>query len=150
MTLIHKILSPTDFSNEGDQALAYAVELCRRFSAPLVLFHVYALPIIATPDGLIPPAMPAEADIRAAVDVELARVVERARSLGAGDVHAASTGGAAWSEIVRAAKEHGCDLIVMGTHGRGGFRRLLLGSVAEKVVRAAECPVLTVGPRLME
>jgi universal stress protein A len=62
-------------------------------------------------------------------------------------VHTWTMEGTAWDAIVRGATDHHCDLIVMGTHGRSGLAHLLMGSVAEKVVRHAECPVLTVTVR---
>jgi universal stress protein A len=68
----------------------------------------------------------------------------RARQLGVRQLETRLVEGVAWSEILAATKATGCDLIVMGTHGRGAITHLLLGSVAEKVVRKAECPVLTV------
>jgi nucleotide-binding universal stress UspA family protein len=137
---LKRILVPTDFSETSDAALRYGAELARRFSARLYLLHVPEHPGEAAeaeyPIGLF------ETMQNAAYDrlPHLLREEER-REL---RPECAMRLGTPWEEIVRHAEEHDIDLIVMGTHGREGLARVLLGSVAEKVVRKALCPVLTV------
>jgi nucleotide-binding universal stress UspA family protein len=149
MSLVHKILVPSDFSEGSDRALDYAIEIARDMSASLLLAHVYASPVVLTPEGVVTPLVD-EVAVRADLDAGLTRLAARAREHSVGKVEVVQATGVPWREVVRAAKDHGCDLIVMGTHGRGGFSHLFLGSVAEKVVRKAHCPVLTVGPRVAE
>jgi nucleotide-binding universal stress UspA family protein len=147
MSLVHKILHATDFSDGSDHALDYAIELARVLSTPLLIAHVWAPPVILTPDGYasLPfDAVAAQAELEAGLD----RRADRARDEGVASVATTLGGGDAWREILRIADEAGCDLIVMGTHGRGGVAHLLLGSIAEKVMRKAACPVLTVGKRV--
>jgi nucleotide-binding universal stress UspA family protein len=144
MALVHKILVATDFSDAAARALEMGATLSEKLGVPLLLFHAYGLPAVYTPEGVIPVPIPVERDVRGELDGGLARLATRARELGAHDVQTISVTGDAWREIVRAAKDHGCDLIVMGSHGRGVVERVILGSVAEKVVRKAECAVLTV------
>lgn len=148
MALIHRILVPTDFSDHAIRAFDYGAELAALYRAPIVLAHVYATPLLYTAGEPIAAAPPPDVDdIRAELDASLQMLVDRGRAAGVPDVQIAVTGGDAAHEIVRVAAEQGCDLIVMGTHGRTGFRRLLMGSVAEKVVRLAECPVLTISTK---
>jgi nucleotide-binding universal stress UspA family protein len=144
MPLINRILVPTDFSETASRALEYGAELAARFGVPLLLLHVYANPVVPVPDGFV--VMPA-VDLAAMMnqlEKGLGDVRLRAQALGVRQVDTVMVEGTAWSEISRVAKDRNCDLIVLGTHGRGGLAHLLLGSVAEKVVRNAECPVLTV------
>ncbi len=134
---VRKILFPTDFSHTGDAALALATSLARERGATLLIVHVeeppaaygagemyYGMPDPVTEDlrEMLKKVAPADTS----VPVE--------HRLIAGDPANA---------IVRLAKEDGVELIVMGTHGRTGLLRLLMGSVAEAVVRRAPCPVLT-------
>lgn len=140
---ISNILCPIDFSPLSDIALEHASALARQFDATLHFIHVYE-PVFA--DGYMEgmsPAPPAPADLEP--------IKQRLESLcpsGKGDVqiecrHDLIFGFPAGS-LVGYAAANDIDLIVMGTHGRSGASRLLLGSVAEAVVRAASCPVLTV------
>ena len=134
---IQKILFPTDYSHTGDAALGLAASLARERGASLLILHVeeppaaygggemyYGIPEPAREDLLemleqvTPPGDPVECE----------------RRLVTGDPAAT---------IANLAEEEGVDLIVMGTHGRTGLMRLLMGSVAEAVVRQAKCPVLT-------
>lgn len=148
MALVHRILVPTDFSEHAGRAFDYGAELAGLYRAPMVLAHVYATPLLYTAGEPIAAAPPPDVDdIRAELDASLQVLVQRGLAAGAPEVHIAVTGGDAAHEIVHVASERGCDLIVMGTHGRTGFKRLLLGSVAEKVVRLAECPVLTISTK---
>jgi nucleotide-binding universal stress UspA family protein len=146
MSKITKVLVPTDFSEGADHALDYAIDVARAFGASVVVAHAYATPVAYVPEGFVTPPIDENA-VRAEIDKGLARLVDRLKSAGVANVTTAVGSGDPWREVVRLAKDHGCDLIVMGTHGRGAVGHLLLGSVAEKVVRKAPCAVLTVGPR---
>jgi nucleotide-binding universal stress UspA family protein len=139
-----KILVATDFSPHADAALDLALEIARPLGAAMTLLNVWQLPISAFPNGIaFPPAPEIEREIVDSVTRALARTKERVAQRGV-TVETQHACGEAPQEIVRYAREHGFDLIVIGTHGRRGFRRLVLGSVAELVVRTAEVPVLTV------
>lgn len=137
-----RILVPIDFSPPSDAALEYARTIATRFGATLHLFHVAQDPYQAFYSTEV--YVPAIEGLRDEIAAEsLKRLKERLR---ASDLHATATvviGTPAWS-IVEYAGGHEIDLIVMGTHGRGGMSHLLMGSVAERVVRTASCPVLTV------
>ena len=140
MTALKSILVPTDFSETSSAALRYGIELSRRFQARLYLFNVPDHPGVAAeaeyPIGLFETMQNAAHDrLRNLLTTEEAEELRP---------ECAMRVGLAPDEIVRYAQEHEVDLIVMGTHGREGVSRVLLGSVAEKVVRKAPCPVLTV------
>jgi universal stress protein A len=137
MLPMHTILHPTDFSETAEGAFPLACSLARDHGARLIVLHVYPPPlghdeVIARrqPEAYEKPFWSALRRVRtddAKIDIEH-RLVE----------------GDAAAEILRVAQEADCDLIVMGTLGRTGLPRLLMGSVAEKIVRRASCPVLTV------
>ena len=135
-TSIDRILVATDFSRCSLAALEYAEELARRLGAELLLMHATGAP-----------SMPAEVSPRGHDDAArvLAESVERLRNEGV-RARALVRPGAAAEEIRRTADAERASLIVVGTHGRSGIARVLMGSVAELVVRTANCPVLTVGP----
>jgi nucleotide-binding universal stress UspA family protein len=143
---IRKILLPTDFSAHSREAQAWAIELARRYDASLTLVHVYQPISYALPEGYVLPS----ANLLADLEVSLGRALDDAKKqLEAGSglrVDTALMQGVPFAEIVRFAREGSYDLIVLSTHGRTGLRHVLLGSVAEKVVRKAPCPVLTVRP----
>lgn len=141
------ILVPTDFSSTAEQAWAIAKRLGAAVGAELVLLHV----LVETPlysEGPLSGARVREVYKAAAewAEKEMAGWAEAARAAGFA-VRTLVKTGAPHEVIVRAAAELGADLIVLGTHGRGGINRALLGSVADRVVRLAACPVLTVRER---
>jgi nucleotide-binding universal stress UspA family protein len=148
-TPIRHILVPHDFSDTAEHALAFALELAERLRAKVTIMHSYEVPAYGFPEA--PGVTPEMArQIERAAGAALAAVAERSRRPGV-DVQTVLRQGSAWTEIVAVAAETHANLLVMGTHGRRGFTRLLLGSVAEKVVRTAPCPVLTVhGPQDLE
>jgi universal stress protein A len=132
-----KILFPTDFSHTGDAALALATSLARERGATLLIVHVEEPPA-AYGAGEMYYGMPDP------VTEDLRKMLLEVKPAD-GSVpvrHLLITGDPA-SSIVRCAQDEGVELIVLGTHGRTGFMRLLMGSVAEAVVRRSPCPVLT-------
>jgi nucleotide-binding universal stress UspA family protein len=142
---ITRILVPTDFSETSDAALIYARQLAGSLGASLHLVHVFDDPygdaLVAEVSASVYESMRASAI--AAARRELMRRLpaeDRQRFRGS----SAMVTGLAADAIVEYAADHSMDLIVMGTQGRSGFAHLLLGSVAEQVVRSAHCPVLTV------
>lgn len=140
MTAKH-ILVPTDFSPYADYALDYAIELAKALQARLTLLHVLQLSPLTM--GEVPPSVfnltLQEMETRARQ--QLQATLERIQQTGVqGD--SAIIEGLPFQTIIDTAKERGVDLIVMSTHGRTGLTHMLMGSVAEKVVRLAPCPVL--------
>ena len=140
------ILVATDFGDSSQGALDLAVELAQKFAASLTLVHSWEAPTYSyggayyLPADLITPIEEAARKHLQNAITALGQRVPNAKSV--------LRLGPAWEEILSAAREAEADLIVLGTHGRRGLDRALLGSVAEKVVRMAEVPVLTVhGPR---
>ena len=138
-TRITRILVPTDFSETSDRALDYAHLLARHFGASVHLLHV--LPDVAGPEASVQ-AFLADGAAERAEALADARASLRHRSVGIASQEALF--GVADATIVAYASQARMDLIVMGTHGRTGVAHLLMGSVAERVVRTATCPVLTV------
>jgi nucleotide-binding universal stress UspA family protein len=138
------LLHATDFSPASGPALAAALAWARRSGAPVVLLHVRTPPSPFV-GGRRPPAsyLELEARDRRATRARLAQLVSRARRAGV-PVRGEEVEGAPSEAIARAARRHGACAIVMGTHGRGGLGRILLGSVAHGVLARATCPVLTV------
>jgi universal stress protein A len=137
---LKRILVPVDFSKYSDHALRYACALARRFAAELHLLHVTD-PLKGP--GYLPPPEEWVEDLQQRARSELERIPgpDLGKDL---NVHREIRSGFAFAEIVYSAREKSVDLIVMGTHGRSGLAHVLLGSVAEKVVRKSPCPVLTV------
>jgi nucleotide-binding universal stress UspA family protein len=145
MKLFEKILVATDFSPHATVAFQLALKLARVSEASLCLVHVYDLvPYATLPEGIpmYDPGMLAR--LRADLTKQLTQAKESALKAGVSQVETRLVEGQAYREIVRVGEEWGSDLIVVGTHGRSGVAHLLLGSVAEKVVRKAQCPVMTV------
>lgn len=137
-----KILVPTDFSAHAQQAALVAADLAQRYDAALTLLHVQAAELFDVPEGYVL-SMPAQLDQLMAVLAErLAGFQQTMRAQGVQRVETRLLRGPIAGEIVAQAKEF--DLIVMGTHGRTGLQHLLMGSVAERVVRLAHCAVLVV------
>ena len=137
------ILVPTDLSEGAEQALDYACELAAKLDATIHLVNVIGIPALGVPElGVAMAATMIDSmvgDNQKAIDELAAR---KSPSVRIGQVLLKS--GDARDLINQTAAEVGADLIVMGTHGRRGVSRALLGSIAETVVRSAPCPVLTV------
>ena len=146
MIALKKILVPTDFGEAADVALEYARALARNFAASIDLLHVAEDASARMFAGEIYVGVPPTLQ----KDIEEAARKELQRRLVNNDPDPLSvrpvviTSNAPAMSIVQYVKETGIDLIVMGTHGRGAMAHLLMGSVAERVVRLAGCPVLVV------
>jgi universal stress protein A len=134
--LIKRVLCPIDFSHSSGRAFAYAHELAKQTSAELVLLHAFDVPETL---NLMGQEHPSDPTLREQLDrVPVADGVSVVRLLHAGPAGAV---------ICWTAQDRACDLIVMGTHGRGALTHLLMGSVAEHVLRHARSPVLTLRDR---
>lgn len=146
MTRITRILVPTDFSATADAALEYAFVLADRFGASLQLLHVLADPFVV--DGMAAETYIADAPALRSAMLQDARerLAHRAvpRETSTMRIETEVLFGHGARTIAEYAAERGIDLIVIGTHGRTGVAHLLLGSIAERLVRTAPCPVLTV------
>lgn len=140
--MYHQILVPTDGSERSDQAVDHAIELATAVDADLHTLYVVETDLVAdTGLGAVTDAL------EAVGDDAVAEVVEKAKAAGIPTVSGSVTRGTPHRAILDYVNEHDIDLLVMGTHGRTGVSRYLLGSVTEKVVRVAPIPVLTVsGP----
>lgn len=134
-----KILVPTDFEAASKRAMEVAAILATQFESAVTLFHAYDLPVPPYIEGFAWPAL----DFAAAAQTAVDQALVAARKLYPG-TDAVLMPGAAAFEILETIKKGSFDLVVMGTHGRRGFDRLLLGSVAERVLRQSPVPVLTV------
>lgn len=143
MTLPKIILVPTDFGAPSEAAIDAAVDYARVFGAQVVLMHAYEIPIMGFPDGALVATAELTTRILEGAQAGLDRQVASRSSSGV-PVRGMIKQGDPWHMVNEAADEVGANLIVMGTHGRTGIPRALIGSVAEKVVRTAKVPVLTV------
>jgi len=147
--IIRSILLPTDFSRCADVALPYAADLARRMQARLLCLHV--VETMTPPVGYAAVAEPMPAvdlggQLEESATQELPKLGAREECVGL-EVEEVVAHGDAAGEIVRVARERDIDLIVISSHGRTGFGRMLFGSTAESVVRHAHCPVLVVKPK---
>jgi nucleotide-binding universal stress UspA family protein len=142
--MIRHILVPTDFSDTAARAAEYGAALAQKLGARLTLLHVFSTEIVVTPEAAYAPAEEERDAIRGQAERELQRL---ATELSRGDlpIESIAVEGSARDVIPLVAVERHVDLIVMGTHGRRGLTRFVLGSVAELMLRTAPCPVLTVG-----
>jgi nucleotide-binding universal stress UspA family protein len=142
-----KILCPIDFSEASRDALRAAVEVTRRFGGELTLFHAYPLPGYTLPEGTVLP----NAEMLQALADETQAMLDKwkaeAVAMGAAQVVTDKAVGEPAAAILDAAEAGKFDLVVVATHGRTGLAHMLLGSVAERVVRRCPTPVLTVRPR---
>jgi nucleotide-binding universal stress UspA family protein len=143
---LKRILLPTDFSSYSATATKYACELVTKFDAELHLLHTLEGHLSSTPTFGMGLALPQHVqESRVAAEKALAGVLDPQWAVGRKVVQAVVEGSPK-VEIVRYARTHEIDLIVLATHGRSGLAHVLIGSVAESVVRIAPCPVLTVRP----
>jgi len=145
VTEIRRILCPVDFSEFSASALAYAAAFAKLFGSEITVLHVFATAVPPASSETYPAWLLQVPEARKSIADELHLLLAPLSSAGV-TVRTQIAEGNTASEIVRHAAEHDVDLVVMGTHGRSGFDRLTLGSVAEKVLRKAPCPVLTIPP----
>ncbi len=148
MCPLNAILFPTDFSPSAAHAWQYAVTLARQFKAILYVLHVLELPPAESFPSRAARAR-AVRELRRKGEAHLASWVQ-GQGLKRAQLRTLTAWGTPAYEILETAQETRVDLIVMATHGRTGLAHLLLGSVAERVVRTASCPVLTVKPPAMQ
>jgi nucleotide-binding universal stress UspA family protein len=141
---IDRILCPVDFSEFSLPALHHALRLGRWFDARIEVLHVIPFLPFAMSGGGVPDSPEAIRALRAGAEREMARLVDPLLADGV-PIEVKFLEGDAWRVILDEAASGSADLLVMGTHGRSGFEQLLLGSVTEKVLRRAACPVLAVG-----
>ena len=145
MIKISNVLVATDFSDASASALTYGREFARAFGARLHVLHVVDNPTLwVGPEAIGVDIARLQAELEASAQSTLNRLVTAEDRAQLNATPATRTGTSAAFEIAEYAKSEGVDLIVLGTHGRGLVGHLLMGSVAEKVVRIAPCPVLTV------
>jgi len=145
--MVKRILIPTDFSESSTAAVEVAIEYSRVFKAGIQLLHVYPDPAYVLPAPLEVVTLPIDLTrVYEEVEKRLGSEADRIRATGV-PCEGATLTGRPHTEIVEHAKKIGADLIVMGTHGRGGLSHAILGSVAERVLHKAPCPVLIVPMR---
>lgn len=146
MISIKRIVCPTDFSPHAARAMDHAAALARWYGAEVTALHV--VPRILPPAAALaayPALMPLAPTGREQIETALHEALEPARRAGAPTRLEVREGDIA-EEVLLAARGLTADMLVLGTHGHGGFRRFLLGSVTEKVLRRAPCPVLSIAP----
>lgn len=145
MSKISKILAPTDFSESSQAALTQAAELARAFNARLEVLHVWEIPVFL-PGELVVGVSGAQESLMELVQKRAnQRLAELAAKAGASGLQISALScvlGVPHATIVDTATAGGHDMIVLGSHGRTGLKRALLGSVAERVVRHAPCTVV--------
>jgi len=143
-----KVFCPVDFSDSSREAMRRAADLVVATKGSLTLFHVVYVPLTAYADGgpMLPSSGPELTDeLGKAAEKSLTEWKNRAEEMGAKNVSIRVVAGVPWQMIVEALEgDRTYDLAVLGTHGRTGLGRMLLGSVAERVVRHAPCAVLVV------
>jgi nucleotide-binding universal stress UspA family protein len=142
-TTINKVLVPIDFSDYSKSALRYAVNFAKSFNAEIIVIYVVE-PVIYPPDfsmgQIAMPSINTEWDDRAKDELQK---LAKSEIIGAVKVKTIIKTGKPFVEIIETAKEENVDLIIIATHGHSGVEHILFGSTAEKVVRKAPCPVLT-------
>ena len=144
--MFKKILCPVDFSEFTDEILEYAVNIAQKYNSELHLIHIipnlnYFTPYESffTPENLIVVEKNMETEVNKDFDELMKKINVPAKKI--------IKNGAAFVEIINYARTESMDLIIIGTHGRTGLEHILIGSVAERVLRKSPCPVLTVRPR---
>lgn len=144
MKSFDKILTAIDFSENSDYAFDYALTLAKQFNAELTILHVINEPVDLR--GFYVPHISFE-QLEREIEESANKMMEKFRAARLGDFTNYKTSivtGVPYEEIIKNAKDSGTSLIVLGTHGRTGLDHLLFGSTAERVVRGAHCPVLTI------
>jgi len=148
MLSMRKVLVPIDLSPASTRVLEQAHVFAEKFSASIDLLHVWTPPVLAAPEAIVTGVGTVEQPflewLGNSAREHLAKFETQARSLGVAVAHSYCELGDPATTIVEHARGGGYDLLVLGTHGRTGLSHVLMGSVAEKVVRRATCAVLTV------
>ena len=142
---VKRVVVATDFSDGAERALTVAIRFAKLLGATVDIVHVYPMATagVLSPIPGVVPMPPPPADVMDEIAGRLDALATQVREAGVNALTTSLEGGAA-DEIVAYANRVSTDLIVMGTHGRTGIRRVLLGSVAEQVLRQARCPLLVV------
>ena len=141
-----KICCAVDFEDPSRVAMEQAAELARRFEAELTLVHVFVPPQRAATEIIVPPPDLASVEAAGAMEVLAGWRADAERRSGR-PVRSRILSGDAAAQLLRYVREERCDVLVVGTHGRTGMSRLVLGSVAERVARRCPCPVVIVHDR---
>jgi nucleotide-binding universal stress UspA family protein len=145
MIQIEKILFPTDFSEHSKHAFGYALSFAKEYGATLYMLHVVEdIQYLANAYMFDVPMMPSFADMEQTRLKEMQEFIDQEVSDPNVKIEKIIRHGRPFIEILAVAREENVDLIVTATHGRGGLEHVLFGSVAEKVVRKAPCPVLSI------
>jgi len=143
MPLPKTILVPVDFSDTSERALDYAVDLAKQLGAKVVVMHAYELPVYGFPDGAFVATVEMATRIMNGAQAGLQAEVDKRKGSGV-EIKTVLRQGIPVDEVHSVADEVNADLIVVGTHGRRGLARALLGSVAENVIRTSMRPVLAI------
>jgi nucleotide-binding universal stress UspA family protein len=143
MKNLESIVVATDFSEIANHALDEAVDLAKRLGSKITLVHSFEIPIYGFPDGVLIASAEVTANLQTGAQKELTRAIEARKASGV-SITPVLRMGTPWEEVAAVAKESGAGLIVVGTHGRRGLTRALLGSVAERLLRTASLPVLVI------
>lgn len=143
MTYPKTILVPTDFGEPSEAALDTAIEYAKAFGSEIVVMHAFEIPVVGFPDGAMIATAELTARILEGAQLGLDRQIKSREGCGV-TIRGMVKQGDPYRMVNDTADEVGAGLIALGTHGRKGLSRALLGSVAEKVVRTAHVPVLTV------
>ncbi|MBU1239280.1 universal stress protein [Myxococcota bacterium] len=139
---INKILCPVDFSDNADHALQYALAFAQAHDAELTLIHAVENPVLVSLDYPVLPYGNVN-DLAKSAQHKLDEILVRIKQEHE-KVLSKVTIGTPFIEIIQYARNHEVDMIVLGTHGKSGLAHVLMGSVSERVVRKAPCPVLTI------
>lgn len=143
MNVPKKILVPTDFRAPSTAALDYAVQLAQKLGAAVHVVHAYEFPVVGFPEGVLTVSAEMASRILDAAQTELAKITTTYEKKGI-KLETSIEQADPREGVLEAAEKTGADLIVMGTHGRRGISRALIGSVTEAIVRTSAIPVLTI------
>jgi nucleotide-binding universal stress UspA family protein len=141
-----RICCPIDFSDASRAAMEVAADLARRNGGTLHLLHAYPIPGYTFPDGSVVASPRMMQELAEGAQRHLEEWRDQAARLGAPSIETVKAVGEPAAEILSYAAEQRMELLVLGTHGRSGLEHALMGSIAERVVRKARCPVVTVRP----
>lgn len=143
MNKYRRLLCPVDFSDISKHAFQMAIDLAVLFKADLHVMYVFQIPASDLPEGIYDVPEDMEGEIKARLSKKLDEFVKNHSTPGI-NITTGLYAGLPYVEIIKSADDTNADMIVMGTHGRTGFSHVLLGSVAERVIRTSDIPVLTV------